>query len=39
MVVLLHLPENALGFLAQDEFEGSFPADFIAEGVDQTRGW
>ncbi|MGR6087638.1 MAG: isoleucine--tRNA ligase [Arcticibacter sp.] len=22
-----------------DEFEKSFPADFIAEGVDQTRGW
>lgn len=23
----------------QDEFNSSFPADFIAEGVDQTRGW
>lgn len=22
-----------------DKFERSFPADFIAEGVDQTRGW
>ena len=22
-----------------EEFENSFPADFIAEGVDQTRGW
>ncbi|MCL2784647.1 MAG: class I tRNA ligase family protein, partial [Propionibacteriaceae bacterium] len=22
-----------------DEFEGSFPADFICEAVDQTRGW
>lgn len=22
-----------------DKFEQSFPADFIAEGVDQTRGW
>ena len=21
------------------EFEDCFPADFIAEGVDQTRGW
>ncbi len=20
-------------------FEGTFPADFIAEGIDQTRGW
>ena len=23
----------------QDEFNSTFPADFIAEGVDQTRGW
>lgn len=30
----VHYPfENA------DRFEGVFPADFIAEGVDQTRGW
>lgn len=21
------------------EFEDTFPADFIAEGIDQTRGW
>ncbi|MBP9790348.1 MAG: isoleucine--tRNA ligase [Bacteroidia bacterium] len=29
-----HFPfENA------DEFQKAFPADFIAEGVDQTRGW
>jgi len=26
-------------FENQDVFEKSFPADFIAEGVDQTRGW
>ncbi|MFM7177599.1 MAG: isoleucine--tRNA ligase, partial [Bacteroidota bacterium] len=26
-------------FENQEEFEKSFPADFIAEGVDQTRGW
>ena len=26
-------------FENQDKFENSFPADFIAEGVDQTRGW
>ncbi len=26
-------------FENQDKFEESFPADFIAEGVDQTRGW
>jgi isoleucyl-tRNA synthetase len=30
----LHYPlEN------QEEFQKSFPADFIAEGIDQTRGW
>lgn len=23
----------------QEGFEGAFPADYIAEGVDQTRGW
>lgn len=26
-------------FENKDVFEKSFPADFIAEGVDQTRGW
>jgi isoleucyl-tRNA synthetase len=26
-------------FENKDRFEASFPADFIAEGVDQTRGW
>jgi len=26
-------------FENRDKFERSFPADFIAEGVDQTRGW
>jgi isoleucyl-tRNA synthetase len=26
-------------FENQDTFKHSFPADFIAEGVDQTRGW
>ena len=26
-------------FENKNEFEKSFPADFIAEGVDQTRGW
>ncbi len=26
-------------FENQEEFEAHFPADFIAEGVDQTRGW
>ncbi len=26
-------------FENKEEFKKSFPADFIAEGVDQTRGW
>lgn len=26
-------------FENQQTFESSFPADFIAEGIDQTRGW
>lgn len=26
-------------FENQENFKASFPADFIAEGVDQTRGW
>jgi isoleucyl-tRNA synthetase len=26
-------------FENKDKFEQSFPADFIAEGIDQTRGW
>jgi isoleucyl-tRNA synthetase len=30
----IHYPFNA-----PDGLEGVFPADFIAEGVDQTRGW
>jgi isoleucyl-tRNA synthetase len=24
---------------AEEDFERSFPADFISEGIDQTRGW
>ncbi|RPB13621.1 hypothetical protein P167DRAFT_486046 [Morchella conica CCBAS932] len=26
-------------FENKEQFEGSFPANFIAEGLDQTRGW
>ncbi len=26
-------------FENKEKFEGNFPADFIAEGLDQTRGW
>jgi isoleucyl-tRNA synthetase len=30
----LHYP-----FENKEVFDNGFPADFIAEGVDQTRGW
>jgi isoleucyl-tRNA synthetase len=33
-VAQIHYP-----FENHDEFNKSFPADFIAEGLDQTRGW
>lgn len=26
-------------FENKDRFEATFPADFVAEGLDQTRGW
>jgi isoleucyl-tRNA synthetase len=26
-------------FENKDKFEATFPADFVAEGLDQTRGW
>lgn len=26
-------------FEHRKEFEENFPADFVAEGIDQTRGW
>lgn len=26
-------------FESRKEFSEKFPADFIAEGIDQTRGW
>ncbi len=31
--------QNHYPFEKKGEFEESFPADFIAEGIDQTRGW
>jgi len=31
--------QNHYPFENRDVFESSFPADFIAEGLDQTRGW
>ena len=30
----LHYP-----FKNKELFEGTFPANFISEGIDQTRGW
>ena len=31
--------QNHYPFSNKEKFEGAFPADFIAEGLDQTRGW
>jgi isoleucyl-tRNA synthetase len=31
--------QNHYPFENKEAFEGAFPADFIAEGLDQTRGW
>lgn len=31
--------QNHYPFENKENFEASFPADFIAEGLDQTRGW
>lgn len=31
--------QNHYPFENKEEFESHFPADFIAEGLDQTRGW
>lgn len=31
--------QNHYPFENKDSFNNSFPADFIAEGLDQTRGW
>lgn len=31
--------QNHYPFENKEQFEGNFPADFIAEGLDQTRGW
>lgn len=31
--------QNHYPFEKRREFEDNFPADFIAEGIDQTRGW
>lgn len=31
--------QNHYPFERQEQFDAQFPADFIAEGIDQTRGW
>jgi isoleucyl-tRNA synthetase len=31
--------QNHYPFVNKEQFESNFPADFIAEGLDQTRGW
>ena len=31
--------QNHYPFENKEQFENNFPADFIAEGLDQTRGW
>src|SRR5690606_34915244 len=31
--------QNGEALPFKDEYNHAFPADFIAEGVDQTRGW
>lgn len=31
--------QNHYPFENQKDFEDGFPGDFIAEGIDQTRGW
>jgi isoleucyl-tRNA synthetase len=33
------MAQNHFPFANANEFLNSFPADFIAEGIDQTRGW
>lgn len=35
-LLILH---NTHATTPRELFEGNFPADFVAEGLDQTRGW
>jgi len=35
----MHTAQWHYPFENEDEFKENFPADFISEGVDQTRGW
>ena len=38
---LLSMPyaQQHYPFENKDQFENGFPADFVSEGIDQTRGW
>lgn len=35
----MHTAQWHYPFANSDQFEASYPADFISEGLDQTRGW
>ncbi|MBE0635725.1 isoleucine--tRNA ligase, partial [Candidatus Bipolaricaulota bacterium] len=35
----MHIAQWHYPFENQDRFKRNFPADFISEGIDQTRGW
>lgn len=37
--ILLNSVQSHYPFQNREDFEAKFPADFIAEGIDQTRGW
>ncbi len=39
IVVRCHLVQYHYPFENKELFEDQFPADVIAEGIDQTRGW
>lgn len=39
LLLLLLLPQLHYPFENKELFEANFPADFVAEGLDQTRGW
>ena len=38
-LVQCHTLSSTILFSGENALKGKFPADFIAEGVDQTRGW
>ena len=43
---LIHIPFASMPYAQQhypfenkEKFQSTFPADFVSEGIDQTRGW